>query len=290
MHDRFFTFPGSDSATHIFMAGEPNDSGLHARFADGRAAEWGRLPTKLARGDVRALRLFDLDELHRTIPPIVYELSNLAFLGVPSHLLAQLDAGALPASVRTLWMETEGVASVPPQSVFTRVERIASATFRMATLSLAAPSFPELRHLHVKLDRKASMLDAIPGMRRLVELSIGPCADPRIFEALRGLDLEFLILSRGTLPSLSGIEGLRSLTDARVVRLTKLGDIRALQKLPQLREVSMLDCPHLKTVGALLKIPKLEALTLWGCRDTDGAIAAIVPPLEKRQLRELLVT
>jgi hypothetical protein len=94
----------------------------------------------------------------------------------------------------------------------------------------------------------------------------------------------------GTLPSLSGIEGLRSLTDVRVVRLTKLGDIRALQKLLQLREVSMLDCPQLKTAGALVKIPKLEALTLWGCRDNGGAIAAIVPSLEKRRLRELLVT
>jgi hypothetical protein len=74
------------------------------------------------------------------------------------------------------------------------------------------------------------------------------------------------------------------------VRLTKLSDIRGLRKLPGLRDLTFVDCPNLNYVDSLLEIPSLEGLTLWGCRDKAGAIAKVVPALERRKLRELMVT
>jgi hypothetical protein len=200
MHDRFVTFLGADKADQLFMASNPAGNGLQQQLADGLAAEWGSLPPGIAPRAVRALRLFDPTAEHKTIPSSIYDLSKLDFLGVPAHLLGVIDPAALPPSVRTLWVETEGTASIPRTSVFPHVERLLSASFRMPTLQFESRSFPALRHLHVRLDRKEKMLTVIPEIRQLVELSIGPVSNGRIFEPLRGLDLQYLILWRGTLP------------------------------------------------------------------------------------------
>ncbi len=246
----------SDFAQSIFMEGSPDArEALREARAHGRSAEWGLLPPGVDPSDVRALRLFYATD-QKAVPPIVYDLPGLRFLGLPAHLLSNLDPRALPPSVHTLWLETDGAVTVPAAAVFPHVRHIVSATFRSATLTFAPRSFPSLRQLHLKLDRKARMLAVLPGLAELTELRIGPWSTTAttgsMFAALEPIRrLARLILWRGSLATLDGIEALHSLESVHLIRLARLTDIDALTKLPKLRELNVIDCVHFKSVAAL---------------------------------------
>jgi hypothetical protein len=242
---------------------------------------WDALPPGISPKELRALRLVDTKgRFRKRIPKVVRKCPSLEFLGVPIHLGQGVTPRTTPPSLRTLEFQREGKLRIDKAHVFPEVERVLAF---QGWLNFSSKSFPRLRHLHTRLDRKARIVDILPEFPELDSLGLRPVRAETL-DALGKLEgIRHLGLTSGHIESLDGIERCRQLESIWLRELPLLSDLSPLASLPQLDEVIVHRCPRLGVVEALLSVTSLRRLDMRNCNDEDGQIAALLARMTRER-------
>jgi hypothetical protein len=112
-------------------------------------------------------------------------------------------------------------------------------------------------------------LQALSKLINLKELRLLGCATIQDLSPLGGnTQLRSLdISSSPSLQSLSGIEGMSSMTDLILNHCSSLVDLKTLPSLPNLQSLDLFGCESLKDISSLVRITSLRRLNLNSCRE-----------------------
>jgi hypothetical protein len=200
-------------------------------------------------------------------------LVNLRSLEVPVRFAASLSPEQLPSSLQRLSFDGDGKTRglLPKDRVFAGIRVVDSDN---TDLHFEKKSFPDLRELTSRLDRKGSLLDVIASYPSLDSLEIRPVKDTTTLHRLEPCSIERLVLIAGSLPTLEGIQHLRGLRCLALRSLDKLLDISALEMCSSLELLHIQSCARLTDYHPLLKAPALKSLWLHGNRRLDAKACA----------------
>lgn len=245
----------------------------------------GKIPLELDLATIRALCLEDVfagQTDFTDIPGSLHLFPGLEYLSLPKKYVPQLQPGDIPESVRVLEIIGEGPATFPGVVSLPQIEQLAGLP---TALKFTKYTFPRLRHLTLRLDRQRGMLSVIADMDQLETLGISPNRDGAVFEAVEKLKLVALYLGSGAIQTLDGIERLQSLRTVRLTNMDKLTNIEGLARLSNLTEITISWCANLVDYEALLEIPTLEYLEIFGCKKFDSR--SYGPRLQSLSLKTL---
>ncbi len=229
-----------------------------------RLLPWEKLPGSIDPASIENLRVFSAEtSAERSLPPYLRELSRLVDLIIPSTIVPSLRPEFLPDSVRALRVDSEkGVTRFPDRLAFTTIEEL-SGQF---PILFHAGAFPSLQFIHLRLDKKRTMLKNSALPTTLKAMGIGPFNDPCIFEDLNVFELEWLAAygtrSVSTIERIGQLEGLEALRLFEFPRLTNLEPLLALKSL---KELEICWCSRIVDFGPLLHLDSLEKVEFYFC-------------------------
>jgi hypothetical protein len=243
------------------------------------------VPAHIAPTAVKALCIEDVFA-HETdavdIPSSLHRFPRLAYLRLPKKYVSSLRQGDIPSSVQVLEIIDTGAATFPAHISLPQVRQLAGIP---TVLKFTPHTFPQLRHLVLRLDRQRTMLARLADFDSLETLAMTPNHDNAVFAAVSPARLTALTLGGGSLKTLNGIERLQQLVSVGLSGMNSLETIEALLKLPKLAEVSIAYCANLAQYDALLQIATLERLTIFGCKRFERNLYR--PRLEELHLKML---
>jgi hypothetical protein len=237
-----------------------------------------RFPDDLDPDTVKALCIEDQYQYETKctdIPDCIHQFRSLQYLRVPNRYIPHLRPDSIPQTVRVLATDGAGAVTFPREISLPNVVRLDDG---YAPLRFTPQTFPGLKHIHLQLDAKRTMLPVVRELTKLQTLSIGPNRDGEVFAWVGAKELTVLNLASGTLETLAGIERLRDLTAVGLRSLYRLKNIGALTRLPSLNDVMLTWCANLIAFDPLLRIASLKYLDIFGCKgyraDRYGAALA----------------
>jgi hypothetical protein len=243
-------------------------------------AGWNELPTDvepesiewlILDGDLRGLptpveamrRLPNLKQLgtERELlgfaPSDLPNLEELLVLGDPK---VQLPRGPWP-KLRWL-MVNDGQASIEDATEYPALEELEIRTTGAKKVFAEIAKLPKLRKLAIGPVKNADALSAL---------------EPLAFGALRELSL-----SRGGIDSLEAVTRFSKLTGFGAVNCHSFTDLGPLANMVALEEVWFNFCAGIKKASALLELPNLKRVRLWGCRENGPELKRVCAKLAAR--------
>lgn len=235
-----------------------------------------KLPDAKTRATITSLGV-EWDIMASALPAEIAKFPALEYLAVPGALVHTLDRAMLPPTLRRLNVVSDETSkyALDPKLVIPELDQLLG----YCRLGFRAAQIPKATHVEVKIasTKIVNELLALP----LRALGIGPLEDAKLLRGLAKLDLRSLGIMRGGVTTLDGIEVFPNLEVLRV-KNTNVTNLAALAKCPELRDVTIEWCTHLKTIDALGKLPKLATLSLWASKMPRAARAKLGPALRKR--------
>jgi hypothetical protein len=251
-----------------------------------RLLPWDGLPGTVAAKSVDTLRVFTASATADLgLPAYLRQLTRLEDLVIPPQIVPTLRPGMLPDGLKGLRVHDDLNPRVKPARFADGVSFLTIEELTGSMHLVFNPStFPNLRFLHLCLDRKKTMLARLGSMRTVKALGLSMFNDPAIFELIAGMSLSWLaIYGTQSVETLEGIERLGDLESLRVSEFPRLTSLEPLSRLPSLCELEVCYCNRLSDYEALLRIPSLRSVEFYAC-DRD-AVAAIRPALEAKGIR-----
>ena len=253
-----------------------------AHFAeDGATAlRWGSEPTRAHHKQIRALRLVpNRQQLRRrVIPAFVGRLPLLEFLHMPLSFSASWDSIAVPPQLRSLMLTNSRdchallkKAESQPKRPWPRLKALLLFDNFDSTpvgdfVGFSRRVLPGLRLLKCSLHKGAQRLELISQWRQLRFVELHYVANQQVFEALRSPLRALSIVGTGRKFSLEGLAEMHSVEFLWLNGVKSPIDCQLFRSLPKLREINILNAPHLENVATLLECQKLQQLSVLACR------------------------
>lgn len=252
-------------------------------FVDDGAIQlpWGATMDPSQFANVRLLRLIPSQrQLKKAIvPEFVKELPNLEFLALPLPLAVRLtpqfvkptlrgiDIVSMQGSMEALGgMEPKWPAGIVCSGIKAlRLLDDVGATQIDTLLGISHQQFPSLQYLMVNVDKRGRRLQELSRLGGLKILHLECVANHPVFEYINAPLKALSIASVGPKFNLGE---LATLADVELLWLNGLQcevDCRIFTKLPNLKELNLLNSRKLRNIEMLLKCPKLESLDVLNC-------------------------
>jgi hypothetical protein len=244
-----------------------------------RLLPWNSLPETVDPSLVDTLRVYATEtSISKGLPPYTTKLTHLVDLVVPGVLIPSLRQESLPNGLRRLGVNpVRGTARFPAEAVFPTIEEVYSPH----PIVFEPRAFPSLRFLHLRLDRRKTMLDRLSSLESLKALGLGPFNDAGLFRDLRCLEIDwFAAYGTRSVESIEGIGYLKHLDAIRIFEFPRLTSLVPLRGLPSLSELEIAWCPRIQDFEVLLDMPSLKRVEFYFCNQV--AVNAIRPALEAR--------
>lgn len=218
------------------------------------------------------IRIIDKSKEKKDIPIALKFLENIRGIQIPDHLFVPYLNDYSNVKTNSLHVTTENKEiDISGKYVLENIE-----TFIVSgngSVIFNKNNFPNLRDVRIKLDSKGDIVNEIANYSKLKVLGVSPLSkNHNLFEKIKNLPIEFLHIPKGSINSLVGIQYLDFLTNLWIQELPKLLEIKELEQLPKLEEVTIGYCKNVKDFEILNSMKQLRKINIFGCGSNDRIV------------------
>ena len=243
---------------------------------------WNKTPDPNDFDKIKSLRLKPTEaQLKKAeFPSFVKNLSNLEFLEIPLPLILHLNQELLPTQIKTLMivngaghvemLKSERKAIEWPDIImpFTKGLWLFDSSYSTqinSLLGINSSEFPSVEYVDFSVDKKGIAISALKEFKSLLFARIN---NVDVSETLRELvnPIKFLAINgAGNNFQINDITNLSSIEAIWLNTIKSHIDCEVFIKLPNLKEINVLNSKKITNTEALLKCRKLQNITFVNC-------------------------